>query len=122
MKTKSLVIAAALVGGLLSTASALTLVAPSTNAAGPVKFEVPAPAKVIQPVMLPPRHEGRMVTLTMTIDETGKPRNVRVTSTRDQAPYERLLKTVSKWEFKPALKNGVPVSSKIELPLEVVFS
>lgn len=122
MKSKSLVIAAALVGGLFSTASAFTLVASDANAAASVKFKAPAPAKVIQPILLPPRHEGRTVTLAMTIDEAGKPRNVRVTSTRDQAPYERLLKTVSEWEFTPALKNGVPVSCKVILPLEIIVS
>ena len=55
----------------------------------------------------------------MTIDAAGKPSNVRVMSTGDQAAYKRIIATVSQWEFSPARKNGVAVSSRIVLPLEV---
>ena len=111
MKIKSLVIASALVGGLLSSASAITTT--------PAKFEAPAPLKTIQPIEIPTSHRGTTVNLTMTIDEAGKPSNVRVASVNDQAAYKRIIATVSKWEFTPARKNGQPVSTKVELPLEV---
>lgn len=106
MKIKSLVLASALAGGLFTSASALS-------------FEAPVPVKTIQPIELPSYHRGSTINLTMTIDEAGKPSNVRVSSVSDQAAYKRIIATVSKWEFSPARKNGLAISSKVQLPLEV---
>ena len=122
MKTKSLVIAAALVGGLLSTASALTLVAPNTNATGPVKFEAPVPAKIVSPINLPRSHMGATVNLKFTVDENGQAHDIRVVSDKDRAAAKSLVSAISQWKFTPARKNGVPVSSKVILPLELVGS
>lgn len=112
MKIQSAIaIATAALLGVLSSASALTTTA--------VSFEAPVPVKTIQPVELPPSHRGSEVNLRMTIDATGKPRNVRVANVSDQAAYKRIIATVSQWEFSPARKNGVAVPTKVELPLEV---
>ena len=115
MKNNSLVLAAALVSSFVaSSAFALTATAPDK-----VVFEAPVPSKV-SAVEIPLRHEGETVTLSMTVDANGKPRNVRVLSESDQAQYKRLLAAVSKWEFTPARKNGKAVSTRVELPLEVI--
>ncbi len=118
MKLKSIIAIAALLGVFASSASALTTVAPA-KAAEPVKFEAPSLSKFIAPVMLPTRHEGSMVNLSMTVDANGKPTHVRVKGASDQDAYKHLIATVSQWEFAPARKNGKAVSSKVELPLEV---
>lgn len=111
MKIKSIIATAALLGVMSATASALTTTA--------VRFEAPVPVKTIQPIELPMSHAGSEVNLSMTIDATGKPRNVRVAHVSDQAAYKRIIATVSRWEFAPARKNGVAVPTKVELPLEV---
>jgi outer membrane biosynthesis protein TonB len=49
----------------------------------------------------------------------GKPSNIRVANVSDQAAYKRIIDTVAKWEFSPARKNGQPVTTRVELPLEV---
>lgn len=113
MKIKSLVIASAFAGVLLSSASALT----ATTM--PVKFEAPAPLKTIQPIEVPSSHRGDTVNLTMQIDAAGKPSRIRVSSVHDQAAYKRIIATVSKWEFSPARRNGQAVPARVELPLEV---
>jgi hypothetical protein len=113
MKIKSLVIASAFAGVLFSSASALT-----TNAA-PVRFEKPAPVKTVQPILVPTSHHSSIVNLTMVIDEAGKPSKIRVADVSDQSAYQGIIDTVAKWEFSPARKNGQPVATRVELPLEV---
>lgn len=112
MKIKSLVIASAFAGVLFSSASAITT-------AAPVKFEAPAPLKAAEPVLIPTSHQGSLVNVTMTIDRAGKPSNIRVANVSDQAAYKRFVDAVKKWEFSPARKNGEPVSTRVELPVEV---
>ncbi len=120
MKMKSVILSAAVLGGLLS-ASSFANVNPVLNPAPAVeKIEAPVPVKIIQPVALPSRHKGSTVTLTMTIDEAGKPHHVRVMSESDQASYKSLVATVSRWQFIPGRRNGRAVPTRIELPLEVV--
>jgi TonB family protein len=115
MKTKSLVLVAALVGSFFSASAFAITLTPQPA----VKFEAPAPSKVT-PVQIPMRHEGDIVTLSMTVGANGKPRNVRVLNQSDQSEYKHLLAAVAKWEFAPARKDGKAVSSRIELPLEVI--
>jgi len=110
MKIQSVIATAALLG-VLSSASALTTTA--------VSFEAPVPVKTIQPIELPSSHSGSEVSLSMTVDATGKPSNVRVVNVRDQSAYRRIIATVSKWEFSPARQNGQAVPSRVELPLKV---
>lgn len=111
MKIKSIIATAALLGVMSATASALTTTA--------VSFEAPVPVKTIQPIELPSSHRGSEVNLSMTVDAAGKPSNIRVMNTRDQAAYKRIIATVAQWEFSPARRNGVAVPAKVELPLEV---
>lgn len=119
MKMNKLFLAAALAGGLLSTSAFATTTHAHGRMNAAIKFEAPVPVKVVQPVLLPERHGSSSVTLTMTIDQTGKPRRIRVASTHDQSAYRQLLDTVSQWQFTPARKDGKAVSARIELPLEV---
>jgi protein TonB len=112
MKIKSLVIASAFAGVLFSSASAITTTPAAT-------FEAPAPIKTAEPVLVPSSHHGSMVNVTMTIDQAGKPSNIRVANVSDQAAYKRFVDSVKKWEFSPARKNGQPVSTRVELPVEV---
>ena len=120
MKTKSLVIAA-LLGGLLSSASAFTLVTPAATAT-PVKFEAPVPSKVVSPTELPPSFKGQTVDVSFTVDVNGQVSNVRLVRATDQYLTKSLVSALSQWKFTPARKNGVPVSTKVVLPLQLVES
>lgn len=112
MNSRQLLLASALVGGLLSSASAVTRVAPADYAA-------PAPATVVAPAGLPRSHIGAIVTLRLDVDAAGQPSNIRVLSDRDPVLTKRLVEAVSQWRFSPARQNGVAVGATIELPLEL---
>jgi protein TonB len=112
MNSRQLLLASALVGGLLSSASATTRVAPSDYAA-------PVPTAVVAPTGLPRSHIGAIVTLRLNVDATGQPSNIRVLSDRDPALTQRLVEAVSQWRFSPARQNGIAVGATIELPLEL---
>lgn len=122
MKTKSFVIAAALVGGLFASASAVTIVDTGLAALVAGKFEAPVPASIVHPVNLPPSYIGATVNLKFTVDETGQAHDIRVVSNKDRVVAKSLASAVSQWKFTPARMNGVPVSSKVELPLQLVES
>src|SRR5690606_2473828 len=106
MKTKSLVLVAALVGSLFSASAFAITLTPQPK----VNFEAPVLEKVSS-VEIPMRHKGDVVTLSMTVGANGKPRNVRVLNQSDQSEYKRLLAAVAKWHFAPARKDGKAVSS-----------
>ena len=112
MNSRQLLLATALVGGLLSSASAATRVAPSDYAA-------PVPATVVAPTELPRSHIGAIVMLRLNVDASGQPSNIQVLSERDPALTSRLVAAVSQWQFSPARQNGVAVGATIELPIEL---
>jgi TonB family protein len=116
MNIKSLVIASALAGGLFCSASAITTVTPGqiTN------FVAPVPASVVSPTDLPPSLKGATVILRLTVDAAGNPSNIKIVRGDSEALRRNLVSAVSQWKFKPALKNGVPVATQIELPLQLV--
>ena len=113
MNSRQMLLATALVGGLLSSASATTRVAPAD-------FAAPSPAKIVAPTGLPRSHIGAVVTLRLTVDASGQPHNIRVLSDRDPVLTKRVVDAVSQWQFSPARQNGVAVGRTIELPLELV--
>lgn len=119
MKMNKIFFAAAFAGGLLSAPAFATTTHAHGQMNAAIKFEAPVPVRTTEPIELPERHPGSSVKLTMTIDEFGRARNVRVASTNDQSSYRQLLDTVSQWQFTPARKDGKAVSARIELPLEV---
>ena len=112
MNSRQLLLASALAGGLLSSASAVTRVAPADYAA-------PAPATVVAPTGLPRSHIGAIVTLRLNVDAAGQPSNIQVISDRDPALTKRLVEAVAQWQFSPARQNGVAVGATVELPLEL---
>jgi len=116
---KILVLSAILLGGVLSTSAFATTASSHANVAKAVAFEAPVVAKVVQPTGLSRRHEGATVTLSMTIDEQGRPSNIQVRG-NDANLKARLVPAVAQWEFTPAKKNGVAVPTRITLPIELV--
>jgi hypothetical protein len=120
MKTSHIVLATALLGGLLSTPAFAITPAAHAQTLATLKFEHPAPAKVVSPVDLPRTFERVTVMLSMIIDEAGRPHDIKIVSARDRLLTKSLVAAVSQWEFTPARLNGTPVPIKVLLPLEVI--
>jgi TonB family protein len=57
------------------------------------------------------------VLLSLVVDEAGKPVNVRVTRSLHPGLDREAIECVSKWQFKPGMKDGkpVPVMASIEV-------
>jgi TonB family protein len=118
MKIKSIILSAAILGGLLSVSSFANVIVSATPA--PEKFEAPVPTKVVSPTGLLPRFAGETITLSLLVDETGQPHNVQLARGSDMNLTQRLLPAVAQWKFTPAKKNGVPVPARIVLPVQLV--
>ena len=122
MKTKFLVIAAAIMGGLLTSVCARPLDANSAEASAPEKIDAPKPATIVSFADLPPNYVGSTVRVKLTVDEAGQGHDIRVISNKDKALAKSLVSALSQWKFTPARKNGVPVSATVEIPLQLVES
>jgi TonB family protein len=120
MNYKNILLAAALVGGLLSPIAAQAAGTGSVIAARGDGFRAPAPLHVVSPVNVPRRYQNETIRLSMTVDEAGRPRNVQLLAGSDPALAKHLLPAVARWQFKPASLNGRPVSTDVVLPLQLV--
>jgi TonB family protein len=118
MNSKKLLALSAIVfGGVVSSAFATTA-SSHANVAKAVAFEAPVVEKTVAPTGLSRRHEGTTVTLSMNVDDKGQPSNIRVQG-NDANLTRSMVSAVSQWHFAPAKKNGVAVSSRIVLPVEL---
>jgi TonB family protein len=59
------------------------------------------------------------VNVTMTVDEAGKPRDLRVDTPVGHGFDEAALKAIRQYRFEPATRDGKPVA--VEMRVEVVF-
>lgn len=117
---KILALSAILLGGVVSSAFATTA-SSHANVAKAVAFEAPVVAKLVSPTGLSQQHKGTTVTVSMTIDDKGQPCEINVHG-NDAKLKRSLVAAVSQWQFTPAKKNGVAVSSHIVVPVELVDS
>ncbi len=64
--------------------------------------------------------EDRVVRVAMTIDESGKPTNLKVVQSTDQFTDEAILAAASQYRFKPATLNGsaVPIEMTVNFRIE----
>lgn len=118
MKMKSVILSAAILGGLFSVSSFANVVVQTGTV--PVKFEAPVPVKVVNPTGLLRCHAGETVTLTLTIDAAGQPHDIRLMQGNDRNLTTQLLPAVAQWKFTPAKKNGVPVPTRVVLPVQLL--
>jgi TonB family protein len=59
------------------------------------------------------------VTLDVVVTSAGKPTLIRVIQGLGDGLDEKAIETVSKWKFRPATKDGAPVS--VEIAVQVDF-
>ena len=64
------------------------------------------------------KHHG-MVVLVVDVDASGRARNVRVARSLGLGLDEKAVEAVSHWRFRPAIKDGKPVS--VQATIEVNF-
>jgi TonB family protein len=80
---------------------------------------VPVPVTVVAPTV-GPEFNGGLVELEFTVDATGKPAEFSIKSTTDEVLATAVVHAVKQWRFKPVLKDGVPVATKVALPVKIV--
>ncbi len=80
---------------------------------------VPVPVAVVTP-SVGPEYSGAIVQLEFVVDETGKPVDLAVKSAPDDTLAATVLDAVKKWRFKPVLRDGVAVETKVSLPVKIV--
>jgi TonB family protein len=121
MNSNKILLAATLAGGLLCSAVvASSAVVLSDLTISTAKDTMPVPTKIVNPTGISPGHRGEIVRLSLTIDESGLPHNVRFVSGRDPNLVQHLLPAVAQWKFTPAVKHGRPVATEVVLPIQLV--
>jgi TonB family protein len=60
-----------------------------------------------------------VVTLAAVVTSAGQTTQIRVLTSRGYGLDEKAIEAVRKWKFKPATRDGVPVS--VEMALEISF-
>ena len=80
---------------------------------------VPVPVVVVSPSV---RAEfiGATVEVEFVVDAQGKTSAFKVKSPVDIMLSGAVLDAVKQWVFKPAIKGGVPVTTKVVLPLHII--
>ena len=80
---------------------------------------VPVPLAVVAP-SVGSEFTGGTVELEFVVDATGQPTAFSVKSTSDEALATVVVHAVKQWRFKPVVKDGVPVATKVVLPVKIV--
>jgi TonB family protein len=67
------------------------------------------------------RIQGK-VELSVTVGTNGMPRDIQVTHPLDPGLDEKAIESVKTWRFRPAMRNGEPVTSFIvvEVPFRLL--
>jgi TonB family protein len=82
---------------------------------------VPVPVSVVAPTV-GPEFTGSTVELEFIVDATGKPAEFSVKFATDDTLATAVVRAVKQWRFTPAVKDGVPVATKVSLPVKIVES
>lgn len=123
MNRSRLLLAAALAGGLFSSAvvGRAHFVIDELSLE-PSAFTPPAPAMVVAPANIPDRYRNATVPLSLDLDAQGRVRHAGLHRGSDRSLERHLLPAVAQWQFKPALRDGRPVPVRVVLPVELVES
>lgn len=82
---------------------------------------VPLPVSVVAP-RVAESSIGQKVEVEFTVTTSGKPQGISVVSATDAYLADDVVAAVKQWQFAPATRNGVPVETKVILPVRVVPS
>ncbi len=113
MKTKSLLLAAALVAAFSVNASAFS----------PKESSQPAPRVIASSVVplsnLPPTFVTSVVDVEFTLDAAGKPSDIKVRSTNDKAVQKQVVAAFRQWRFETAAGRTADGAKRYVMPLEI---
>jgi len=106
---------------LLSSAFAAV---PATVSSGGDDFSPPAPLSVpsIRSVGGFPGYENAIIKLKLVVDAQGLPQQVDTLRLIPVETKELVIRAVKQWKFRPATRNGVPVSARVILPLQLAVA
>jgi TonB family protein len=103
---------------------------PSAGATAPAPVRISTgvtPPHLIHSVVVDRNHvldvtpgQARTVTVDMTVDETGKPANIKVVKSADKFTDGGILSAVDQYRYQPATLNGtaVPMSVRINFTIQ----
>ena len=80
---------------------------------------VPVPVSVVTP-SVGSEYNGAVVQLEFIVDAAGKPAEFTVKFATDDVLATAVVHAVKQWRFKPVVKDGVPVATKVALPVKIV--
>ncbi len=80
---------------------------------------VPVPVSVVKPTV-GSEYSGATVQLEFVVGATGLPEAFSVKSATDDTLAQAVVAAVKQWRFQPAVKDGVPVATKVALPVNIV--
>ncbi|HUJ42933.1 MAG TPA: TonB family protein [Opitutaceae bacterium] len=82
--------------------------------------ERPEPIKTVEPSVNQYQvREGGKVTIALTIDRDGVPKDLKVEQASNADLGRRCLEAVAQWRFKPGKIRGVPVKTRVSLPFNI---
>ena len=80
---------------------------------------VPVPTTVIAP-SVDSKFVGDTVDVEFTVSATGKTSSFSIVSSPDVMLSDAVLQAVRQWQFTPAQRDGVPMATKVVLPVHIV--
>lgn len=80
---------------------------------------IPVPIAVVTPAVSAD-YSGAHVDVQFIVDELGRPTNLTVQSAPDDTLSSAVMEAIKQWKFKPAERNGIPVATKVVLPVKIV--
>ncbi len=85
----------------------------------------PVTAKAEEPVL--PRSllkpgESAEIVICAAIDENGKLVNTRTVSATHKELEKIVIDSLEKWEFRPAMLDGKPIKSRVDIPFKFVVA
>lgn len=84
-----------------------------------VATAAPVAETIVNPAGVSRQHIGSTLTVSLVVDENGRPQDVTVASPADRRLTQSVVKAVSQWRFTPAMQDGTPVSQRITIPIEI---
>jgi len=80
---------------------------------------IPVPVTVVTPDV-EGFDVGKTAKVEFVVDATGRTTGFTVVTTDDPQLADAVIDAVKQWRFDPARQNGVPVATKVVLPVRIV--
>jgi periplasmic protein TonB len=99
-----------------------TPTAVATNLAD--NLEPPVPMRTVAPQYpFEMRRAGLTgkVNITGVIDESGRASDLKAENASDHRFVQPSLRAVGQWTFKPAQRDGVPITTRVRIPIEYML-